>query len=1047
MDNVRNNLFSFPEVRVVEASAGSGKTYALAKRYVQLLINPSLAHGEIPLRHILAITFTNKATIEMKERILEFLKKIALDAFAGAAEEEDILSSLGLPEDTARQRAYLVMDHVIRNYNYFQVQTIDSFINAVVASCAFQLNLSARFELRTGFRDYLAYSLDTVIDRAQKDPAVEAVLRDFLTQYLYVENRLGWLPKKSMLAVMEELYAGSNTFGGEFAKRITVTVEDIRALKKDVLDNIRRLAAKLPAGTNKTFEKSLAAFTGDARETFSIDRLSKYFTYEYFPAVKTAAVSKDIERLWDGIRHGLDALCRAEAYSFYNCYIDLFQFVARDLRALARKNDVLFLPELNRQASELFVRGAVAVPELYFRLATRFTHFLIDEFQDTSELQWKNLLPMVEEVLAAGGSLFYVGDKKQAIYRFRGGDATLFDRIPLHFQAYRPRRELLNRNFRSHRAIVEFNNGVFAPHNLQLFMDSLQEAGDDDTALSAADQKDILQVFADSQQTHLSGNEDGYVRVTRLDGDTREQRNAAMRPLLGPLLAELKQRFYYRDIAVLTRDNSDLELLTSWLLEEKIPVESEKTLNVRENPLIKEIVSLLRFLHSPVDNIAFASFITGEMFIRAADTETRESIESFLIAAGATAGSYIYREFRDANKEIWDTLIEELFVNVGYLPVYELVVSILGRYKVMEVFPGHQVFVLRFLELVKDQEKENAGLEAFLDYFSAADDSDLYVNVTDSDAVTVLTIHKAKGLEFPVVIIPFLEMRLGGSPHGGGSFDIEDGPAGLSLVRLSRKYARYSDELRIRYAGRHKKSLIDELNAVYVGLTRAKCELYAYVPKRASASANPVRLLVPVDGERGERRRYELARSRRAGELFDVPVAVYENWIGYLKDEFTDDHKIRNRASALRGEFLHYALASLGNLSGVPLDDALANAAAAACAAYPFQMRAQDGDLERTLRRIVTADPLRPFFFVEAGAVFPEKEIVEASGATRRIDRLIVSADTCIVIDYKSSREQEASHRKQVGGYMDIIKGIYPVRQVRGYLVYLDTITVLEVRA
>jgi ATP-dependent exoDNAse (exonuclease V) beta subunit len=221
----------------------------------------------------------------------------------------------------------------------------------------------------------------------------------------------------------------------------------------------------------------------------------------------------------------------------------------------------------------------------------------------------------------------------------------------------------------------------------------------------------------------------------------------------------------------------------------------------------------------------------------------------------------------------------------------------------MEQYPEQQAFILKFLEIIKTQEKENAGIGAFLEYFDAAEDRDLYVNVTDSDAVTVLTVHKAKGLEFPVVIMPFLEMRIGGPRSGAGSFDIEEGDDGVSLVRLSKKYARYSEELRRRFGAGYRKSFIDELDAVYVALTRAKCELYAFIPKRASTGANPVRFLVSEEGEWGERRTYDLAGARRPGELIDVPAAVYKNWIDYLKDEFTDDRTIRNRKNVMRGEF------------------------------------------------------------------------------------------------------------------------------------------------
>ncbi len=188
--------FQFPQVCVVEASAGSGKTFELAKRYLQLLINPGLKIQEIPLRNILAITFSNKATIEMKQRILDFLKKIALDQFSSQEEKQEIFSGLGVEELLARKKAFLILDELFRNYNFFQVQTIDSFINAILSACAFRLDLSANFRIKTDALDYLAYGLDILIDRAATDKKVAKAFADFLKQYLSLENKTGWFPKK-----------------------------------------------------------------------------------------------------------------------------------------------------------------------------------------------------------------------------------------------------------------------------------------------------------------------------------------------------------------------------------------------------------------------------------------------------------------------------------------------------------------------------------------------------------------------------------------------------------------------------------------------------------------------------------------------------------------------------------------------------------------------------------------------------------------------------------------------------------------------------------
>src|SRR3989338_2339124 len=197
MSDIFIKTFQFPEVRVVEASAGSGKTYALAKRYVQLLLTPSLISENISMRQILAITFTNKASLEMKARILHFLKKIALGQLS-VLETEDILKPIQLDPIKASQRAFSVMEELIRQYNFFQVQTIDSFINALLSGCALKVGLSANFKIKTKSREYLGYSLDQLIDQAHDKREIYTIFENFLHQYLFIENRSGWFPKKDI---------------------------------------------------------------------------------------------------------------------------------------------------------------------------------------------------------------------------------------------------------------------------------------------------------------------------------------------------------------------------------------------------------------------------------------------------------------------------------------------------------------------------------------------------------------------------------------------------------------------------------------------------------------------------------------------------------------------------------------------------------------------------------------------------------------------------------------------------------------------------------
>ncbi|UCD15452.1 MAG: UvrD-helicase domain-containing protein, partial [Candidatus Omnitrophota bacterium] len=216
MKNISLKDSQSSQVCVVQASAGSGKTYALAKRYVGLLINSPVNVEENLLKNILAITFTNKATVEMKERILELLKRIALDSFSSRGEQEDILSLFTIDKKSAQAKAAYIMDALIRHYNFFQVKTIDSFINALLLGCALQIERSASFKISKDYTEHLCYCFDLVMEEAVVDMQTFEFLEEFLEHYLFVENRKSWFPKEDILTLIKSLFELSNTYGRIF---------------------------------------------------------------------------------------------------------------------------------------------------------------------------------------------------------------------------------------------------------------------------------------------------------------------------------------------------------------------------------------------------------------------------------------------------------------------------------------------------------------------------------------------------------------------------------------------------------------------------------------------------------------------------------------------------------------------------------------------------------------------------------------------------------------------------------------------------------------
>jgi ATP-dependent exoDNAse (exonuclease V) beta subunit (contains helicase and exonuclease domains) len=480
-----------------------------------------------------------------------------------------------------------------------------------------------------------------------------------------LENRTGWLPKNDMLDILNGLFSQINIYGGSFE---TFPLEDkeLIRLKQNLLSQLRRIHVREPEGMNKQFLKSLGTFLENNPHSFNVaDLKSRKFEADSLPMNKGYEAPPELAALWNEFRSGIVELCEKEALALFNCYIDIFREVYAYFRDYARNDDVVFMEELNKQAQVLFEEAQVSVPELYYRLASRFQHFLIDEFQDTSKLQWSNVFLMIEDALATGGSLFYVGDKKQAIYRFRGGDVGLFENIKTAFKQFNVDDSVrLNTNFRSQKEIVSFNNEVFSPENLRRFLEIQQGAEKEDLRRFSSSQIDeIVGLFHDSEQKHIPRKPHGYVRIEHVRYADKEDRDELIRERLITAVRFVSERFPLKSIAILCRSNREIELVTEWLSAEKISVESERTLTIMNNPLIRELTAFLQFLHSPVDTIAFSAFILGDIFLTGTGMR-REEITDFIFRHNrreSPGSGYLYRAFRKQYPRVWDTHIVRFF--------------------------------------------------------------------------------------------------------------------------------------------------------------------------------------------------------------------------------------------------------------------------------------------------------------------------------------------------------------------------------------------------
>jgi len=1030
------------QVIVVEACAGSGKTYALAKHYLTLLLSGTDAQRN-SLRSILAITFTNKASVEMKERILELLKRIAFDKFQTAGQKQDIISSLNISSEIAAQRALAVMDDILRNYSFFQVQTIDSFINALLLGCSSNIDRSASFKIKRDCGPFLEYCLDMAIDKACQDKQLRTLFEEFLEHYLFVEMRDGWFPKNDILLLIRGLFTMGNNYGRMF-KLHDISSRDILRNKAALFKDIKHLAAIAPEGLNQTVRKSLDKFTALPGGVFDLSDLPKKMADDQPPMNKGYVAEESFLRVWHNVHSNIRVLADMEAIAAYNPYVVLFSAVLGLFKELSRKEDLVFLEELNRKARMVFDDEGITVAEVYYRMASRFRYYLIDEFQDTSLLQWSNMEMMVKEALASGGGLFYVGDKKQAIYRFRGGEAGLFDSVKADLAQYPLAVTYLNKNWRSCAQIINFNNRIFSAENIRRFLSEEPVAKELDGCQGAVSQ--IAALFKGSEQSCRDDMPGGYVEVIRLEDNNLKERDALTKVKLLSLMSDLSQRFELNNIAILCRGNEDVEKVSSWLIENGISIESDKTLNVLEHPLIKELTAFLYFLHSPIDNLNFCAFITGEIFSGAVNIPSdkmRDFIFSLHRDKKLNKDTPAYVLLRAVYEEVWHGYLAEFFKSSGFVSPYELLIAFYARFRVMENFPASQAFFAKFLELVKIKEDECVGMAQILDYFRSPLSEDLYVNPGHCHAVKILTIHKAKGLEFDAVIMPFLRMDISADGTGGIKAHIEDVNADdLKLVRINSAGRNFSPWLQEIYTHDYRDALIDELNGLYVALTRARREMYIIIPRKSGNSINKAGLFITDTAVQFGEPARGTAESKKEDSL-NPQVFSFQPWADIFQSEFGDPSSIVRRSYVRQGTILHYALSCIGDMHSESTSQVLKKAAAAAGDRFSLK---DITALRKRIEEIVCAKEFHDIFYPPPGSeVFCEKEISNEWGDLKRIDRMVITPKEIIIVDYKSSLRDETAHQAQLREYMQIIRRLYTPKLIKGYLLYLDSLTREEV--
>ena len=1013
----KDSELKFPHFTVLKASAGSGKTHMLTKRFVQFLLSERIPRNS--LRNILAITFSNNAAKEMREKIIDWLKLLH---FGDPELTEQMLESMSMDREKLAERAGQMMEGILWDYADFEVRTIDSFMTSIFKTSAIDFGFNTEFDILMNNDALMEYSFDLFL-RGVREGTREAELLLSIISAIQ-EGKQGqeaymWDPSSVLLEEVKSLYGKLSATGKN------PMIEDYSGAFDDIKDEISTATEGLEkvilkSGLVKRANSSFDTVLDLVKEGRFADLIGKGLKNPPVnkPGKGQSPLQTSFDQIvgqWENAASLINKYIALLVRSRSMPYLKVYESFREIVESVKRRQGKIFIEDISRNLAEYL--NEEIVPDIYFRIGETIYHFLIDEFQDTSLIQWHNLFPLFENALSQGGSLFVVGDTKQAIYGFRNADYTIMREAERTnpFPSARHYVKELTTSRRSLKKILDFNEKVFK--DIVAGNDKYKEAG-------------TRSGLTDYAQCARDGSSQGYCEVVLQE---RDDETPPERRVLQDLVAELRSRgFSYGDIAILTRRNEDVVKTTLWLNEKNIDFISYSNLDIRRRKITGEIVALLNFLDSPMDDLSFSTFINGDIFgalLRADHPEiTPERLGEFLF--GYRESPPLYKSFQKEFSILWEKYFAGLFKASGYFPIYDLVTEAYAVFRVFETLGDEEAALVKILEAVK--EFEGAGYNNIRDFLDFAGDSDSGESEWNMDvpktldAVKVMTIHKAKGLGFPAVIVLLYEGR-----NRGFDYIIEEEENGVRLLKINKKTMVSDPTFERLYDEEATKENVNRLNSLYVGFTRAKEELYVIGVKGRSETF-PFDLLPASDfAPTAKPDRCDIPTAKSSG-VFSVRHHPKQ-----IEAEVRTDEMISVEERA-RGEFIHrvlYHVEYLHDDMESVLEDIIRKVNVETASKSAVE------GVKELLLRLFGRKEIATYFDPHPGReVKREQEFSDEKGHLFRMDRVVIDPDRITILDFKTGGEgwADEKYKAQMRKYMKIAKDIYPGRRLEGRIVYID---------
>ena len=1053
-------------LKVYKASAGSGKTFTLAVEYIKLLVaNPSA------YRHILAVTFTNKATAEMKERILSQLYGISRSLPSSESYFGIVRASFPkLSDEEVRERAGEALRMMLHDYSHFRVQTIDAFFQTILRGLARELELSGDVAITLDSDKLLEDAVDTLIKKLTKESKEMTWLVKYIEEQL--SNDKNWRINESVKEfaknILSEVYQEE---GEELRTQIDANDgsllhkyrEDITSIEKEILDAAHSCAdrffaiadasgltvddfyqkksglwgffTKLKNNEFPTANKYVSTCVESPEKMSKSKQLSTGSRQEIITLVEQATFMRE---------KNLPILnsCRLSTQRFHQ--LRLLNSIANRLKEENNRENRFLLAQTTYLLGKM-ITGSTSF--IFEKIGAEIHNIFIDEFQDTSSLQWKNFKVLLHDAIARDNMCLIVGDVKQSIYRWRNSDWSILNNLEKEFPNYPVKTDTLKVNRRSERRVIDFNNRLFTTAAKQISEQYKNELD--------ADGEELVRAYSDVEQDILPEKpQSGYVEVRMIEkgeNSFEESVYSQLRETLDTLLNEKGVK--PSDITILVRKNREIAPIAQ-MFGEHFPehsITSDDAYLLSSSTALNILVAALRYISTPEDRINIAYLVSRySLAVKNTPIDITE----------ATTATDITSILPQSFIEHTETLRQK--------PVYEILEQLIKTLQ-LHTIKGEEAYIFSFLDHAARFLKENpAAIEDFIKYWEE-EISEKSIPAGESDGVRILSIHKSKGLEFHTVIIPFCTWELTGGGHRNIIWckpTVEPFNK-VSLLPIDYQSSMLDSIYKKEYNHEYLYQLVDNLNLLYVACTRAGKNLIIFsdksggrgdtISKRLPALLDEIKAEdATFDKENqlftyGEIVPSKTKKKQESDNPFTAnPENVVQNFIShdnklsfkqsrnltrFLASEKEEQKTLDNIA---RGELLHELLSKLRTGDELPrqikkmrLQGIIAT-------------EAESNSIEKLIRTALE-NPKAQQWFTGKYKLYNECTILHKSeGRDYRPDRVMVDGDKAIVVDFKFGNPRHEYH-EQVQKYMSLLTRM-GYSNIEGYLWYIYKNKIEEVK-